>query len=104
MAPKAKFSIPMGDTVNVETQARKSKRTTRSMQTVVPLPPSKPAKPGRSSGSGHKADTNTEQVPVQASDRPSRGIEVTHPLQAVDDMEDDNQDYEGHPPSNVCVA
>lgn len=106
MAPKTTFSIPMGAAVNVETQTRKSKRTSRSMQAVVPLPPSsKQAKPGRSSGSGPKADTNAEQVPTKASGRPSHGIEVSQPLDFFEEREDDIQDfdkYEGHAQSNVC--
>jgi hypothetical protein len=103
MAPKAKFSIPMGDTVNVETQTRKSKRTSRSMQAVVPLPSAKQSQPSRPSGSGPKTDTHTGQV--AALGRPSHGIEVSHPLGFIEDREDDIQDfdtYEGHAQSKVC--
>lgn len=106
MPPKPQFSIPMSDTVDVETHARKSKRTTHSKKAVIPLPPPKPTKSGRSSGWGQESDSGSGQVPIPMSGRPSHGIDVIHPLQVVEEIENDDPDldpHDGHIPLNVCI-
>jgi hypothetical protein len=103
MPPKTQFTIPMGDSVNVVTTARRSKRDIRTTEKVAPIPSTKQKKLGKASGSRRQAEA------IEASNQ-SQNTEEVHTLQLIDAQDaqqDDIQDFgteERHSQSNVCAT
>jgi hypothetical protein len=104
MPPKTQFSIPMGKTVKVEKEAKKSKRSVRTTEAVAPLPTSlpssKPKASGHSSGTGGKEATHEEQLESKPAGHPSHGIEQSHPLHFIESFDIDAGNTQG----NVSIA